>query len=93
MGNNAKEKASGKKHPGRKPGVNEAYARMYSIEEAMSLPIRVKKEEAGRLLGYHPETVTKKARKGQIPGAVFENGTWYFSTRILLAHIDGKVVA
>ena len=75
----------------KKAGVNRAYDATYTVEEAMKLPIRVKKAEAARLLGMHEDTVCKKARAGKIPGAVFESGTWYFSTRLLLAHIDGEV--
>ena len=70
-------------------GTNVAYdSAIKSEEEFASMPKLVDKYDAAKLLGLHPETVSRLARKGEIPGRIIGQ-RWVFSKRQLLAMVEG----
>lgn len=85
--------ASGVKHGSRIAGQNASYDDAATIAEVKDMPFRVNRNDAARILRRHPDTVGRLARSGKIPGAVFESGTWMFSTKMLLDYVEGRIDA
>lgn len=72
----------------RERGDNAAYDSAIKTEEELaSIPMRCDKYDAGKLLGLHPETVSRLAREGKLPGRIIGQ-RWVFSKKQLLALVE-----
>lgn len=67
-----------------------ALATRYTISDFTDLPISATTEEAARILGKSQNEIRAAANRGELPGMKI-GGSWRFSTRRMLAMLDGEV--
>ena len=68
-------------------GPNESYDEALTKEEVDRLPSMLDKHDAARIFGMHPETISRLARKGEIPGRIVGQ-RWVFSKARLLKLVE-----